>query len=180
MCYNFAFPRIRLKGRYDISLSLSLSVSRAHTSPITLSSQLVSNNAFIHSNAPSVGYQTDQFSSARPRMQRNISPIAYYSKADPVFFPRFELFTNVQIFILFEPGNVLSRIIRRARSSLNRANLMHYLFVIFQPARQNSFILERQILIIFSITTITILVVLTLNSYYVFLKKIVETDGNSI
>lgn len=114
-----------------ISLSLSLSVSRAHTSPITLSSQLVSNNAFIHSNAPSVGYQTDQFSSARPRMQRNISPIAYYSKADPVFFPRFELFTNVQIFILFEPGNVLSRIIRRARSLLSRANLMRYLFVIF-------------------------------------------------
>lgn len=60
------------------------------------------------------------------------------------------------------------------------ANLMHYLFVIFQPARHNSFILERQILIIFSITTITILVVLTLNSYYVFLKKIVETHGNSI
>lgn len=84
MCYNF--PRACLKGRYDnLSLSLSLSVSRARTSPITLSSQLVSNNAFIHSDAPSVGYQTDQFSSARPRMQRNISLIAYYSKADPPF-----------------------------------------------------------------------------------------------
>lgn len=127
-------------------ISLSLSVSRAHTSPITLSSQLVSNNAFIHSNAPSVGYQTDQFSSARPRMQRNISPIAYYSKADPVFFPRFELFTNVQIFILFEPGNVLSRInttgkIVAESRQLNALFVRNFPVCVF--ARQNSFIFQH-------------------------------------
>lgn len=49
----------------SLSLPLSRYLYHAHTSAITLSSRLVSNNAFIHSNAPSVGYQTYQFSSTR-------------------------------------------------------------------------------------------------------------------